>query len=217
MTLFAVGALTSFSIANEVTKLNENDAKRLMHRSVAQEESLFQEDILGIQQLGGALFSPIFSGKTRETFNYAPSITRFSWMLNTPEGEGFFRGNVEAVFDLFAAGVFSDFGSVVIGPTALVRYNFVQPGWKFIPYIQGGAGIVYTDGYEKKNQRLIGQAIEFTPQASVGFRYLIDRNWSITPEVMFHHISNANMASRNVGINSLGGFIGVSYLFDRQP
>jgi hypothetical protein len=68
-------------------------------------------------------------------------------------------------------------------------------------------------GSLKRRNLLIGQAIEFTPQASLGFRSLIHPNWSIDAEAMFRHISNANLAGRNDGINALGGFIGLTYFF----
>jgi len=81
-------------------------------------------------------------------------------------------------------------------------------------YAQAGPGIVYTDAHEDLSQCLIGNAIEFTPQFSLGAHYLLSKNWSIDGEVMFHHISNAGMdEDRNVGVNSLGGFIGLSYSF----
>jgi hypothetical protein len=63
-------------------------------------------------------------------------------------------------------------------------------------------------------QKLIGQSIEFTPQGSVGLRYLLAGNWSFDAEFMFHHISNAGLAERNIGVNGFGGFIGFTYLFD---
>jgi len=74
---------------------------------------------------------------------------------------------------------------------------------------------VYTDAYKDYSQNAIGQAIEFTPQASLGLHYLIDKKWSIDTEAMFHHISNAGLSERNRGINSFGGFIGLTYFFDR--
>ncbi len=58
-------------------------------------------------------------------------------------------------------------------------------------------------------------AIEFTPQASLGLHYLFDKKWSIDTEAMFHHISNAGQSERNRGINAFGGFIGLTYFFDR--
>jgi outer membrane protein W len=100
-----------------------------------------------------------------------------------------------------------------VGLTALIRYNFVQPSAKLFPYAQGGVGIVYTDAYKDLSQDAIGQSIEFTPQGSVGIRYLIHPNWSVDAEAMYHHISNANLAGRNDGINAFGGFIGLTYYF----
>lgn len=175
----------------------------------------YTEDRISVQVTTGALFSTNSVGPDVPTYNYSQTNLRLGWMLNTPSEEGFFSGNVEAVLELSGSFLFEGSGDVFIGPTALLRYNFVQPGWKVIPYIQGGAGIVYTDAYEDRSQRAIGQALEFTPQASIGMKYLVTEDWSIDVEAMFHHISNANLADRNSGINAVGGFVGATYFFDK--
>jgi hypothetical protein len=41
------------------------------------------------------------------------------------------------------------------------------------------------------------------------------KNWSFDAEFMYHHISNASLADRNIGVNSFGGFVGFTYLFDK--
>jgi len=180
------------------------------------EETAFKEDRISLQVVSGALFSPIGVGPDAPTFNYAQTNLRLGWMLNTPNPEGgFFAGNWEALIELSGSGIFDGPGDIIIGPTALVRYNFVQPGWKVVPYVQGGVGIVYTDAYEDRTQDAIGQAIEFTPQASVGLRVLVAEDWSVDLEGMFHHISNAGMSERNDGTNALGGLIGATYRFDK--
>jgi hypothetical protein len=43
----------------------------------------------------------------------------------------------------------------------------------------------------------------------------VAEDWSVDVEGMFHHISNASIASRNDGVNALGGFIGATYYFDK--
>lgn len=177
--------------------------------------SQFTEDRISVQLVTGALFSTTSVGPDVPTYNYSQTNIRLGWMLNTPSEEGPFSGNFEALIDLSTSILFEGSGDVFVGPTALIRYNFVQPGWKVVPYIQGGVGIVYTDAYEDKTQNAIGQALEFTPQASIGCCYLINEDWSIDVEAMFHHISNANLAERNSGINSVGGFIGATYFFDK--
>ena len=93
----------------------------------------------------------------------------------------------------------------------LLRYNLVQPDSRVVPYIQLGVGAVLTDAYKDQSQSAIGQALEFTPQGSVGFRYHINPTWSFDVEGMYHHISNARLAKRNDGINAWGAFFGVSY------
>ena len=134
--------------------------------------------------------------------------------LNEPGSGGFLlRGNFEAFFEVTYSLIYEGSGNYLAGGTALIRYNFVQPAAHFIPYVQVGVGIVYTDAYKDTSQDAIGQAVEFTPQASLGFHYLIAPKWSQDVEAIFHHISNANLGSRNDGINAFGGFIGVTYFF----
>ena len=177
---------------------------------------LFTEDRIEFQGMTGALFSPCGVGPSTPHYNYEKTTLRLGWMLNSPDADGcWLDGNFEALIELSTNAAFSGFGNVHVGPTALVRYNFVQQGWKVIPYIQGGAGIVYSDGYENKNQRALGQGFEFTPQAAIGIRYLINDKWSANLEGNFEHISNASTASRNLGTNAIGGQVGVSYFFDK--
>jgi opacity protein-like surface antigen len=101
----------------------------------------------------------------------------------------------------------------VTGPAALLRYNFVQPEARLIPYVQGGAGIAWNDAYRNQHQIAIGEAVEFTLQAGVGVHYLLSKNWAVGAEADFYHISNAGLARRNAGINAVGGSVGVTYYF----
>ncbi|MDD4932733.1 MAG: acyloxyacyl hydrolase [Methylacidiphilaceae bacterium] len=177
------------------------------------ELALYREGTNEIQVMSGALFS-LGSGAGRYTFDEAPTILSWGWMLTTPKGKGIFRGNVEVLVDLYASGIFAGpmSGNVVVGPNVFVRYNFVQPNWRIVPYVEGGLGFVFTDSYTVSGQSMVGQAIEFTPQAGAGFRYMLSKHWSINAEALFHHMSNADMAPRNIGVNEVGGLVGFSYL-----
>jgi len=152
----------------------------------------------------------------REDITYVQNDLRFGWMLNTPsEKEWILRGNFEALFEATYSRITSGFGNYMYGFTAFIRYNFVQPDAKLLPYFQVGAGVVYTDAYKDLTQKLIGQSIEFTPQGSLGLRYLLAKNWSFDAEAILHHVSNASLDERNIGVNSLGGFVGFTYFFDK--
>jgi hypothetical protein len=102
------------------------------------------------------------------------------------------------------------------GFTLLARYNVLLSNPKWAPYIQIGAGVIVNDAYKDMSQSEIGQSVEFTPQGSIGLRYFIGRQWTLDVKAMFHHVSNAGLSDgRNGGINAVGGFVGVTYFFDK--
>jgi len=75
---------------------------------------------------------------------------------------------------------------------------------------------VVNDAYKDETQGLIGQALEFSLQTSVGLRFPVSKDWSVDLEGMFHHISNAGLDDRNVGVNAGGIFVGATYRFGRR-
>lgn len=185
-----------------------------MHENAISE--LYTKGRKTLQIVSGALFTPSGQEHGISSFDYAQTNIRLGFMRNSPRDKTtWYRGNIEVLLELSNSIVFKGPGNYIGGITGLVRYNFVQPNARWVPYIQGGVGIVYNDVYKDKTQSAIGQAIEFTPQASVGFRYHLKGRWTIDAEAMYHHISNAGMADRNGAINAVGGFVGISYFFDR--
>ncbi|MGF1678383.1 MAG: acyloxyacyl hydrolase [Candidatus Methylacidiphilales bacterium] len=184
-------------------------------RNEVADTRLYRQNLVSLQLVTGALVSPVGIGPDTDTFNYTMTNLRLGWMMNTPALDGHpLDGAVEFLFELSGSAVFEGAGSFLSGPTLLLRYHFTQPDWRWVPYIQLGGGITFTDAYEDRSQRAIGQQMEFTPQASLGSRYLIDPNWSLDIEFIYHHISNAGLAERNLGINALGGLAGLTYFFN---
>ena len=176
---------------------------------------IYTEGRMSLELVSGALFSLTGLPEGSPALNYAQTNLRLGWMLASPgPGQSVMRGNWEGLVEISNSIIFKGPGNYIGGVTGLLRYNFVQPDWDLVPYIQGGVGLVYNDIYKDDTQQAIGQAIEFTPQCSIGVHYLIDKNWAVAAEGMFHHISNAGMSKRNRSLNSLGGFIGVTYFFD---
>lgn len=176
----------------------------------------FARNRLSSQFVAGALFGPVSWVHEHETFNYVQTSLRFGWMASDPVDTKYFgRGNFELLFELTNSAVFKGGGNYLRGFTLLGRYNLlVDPTWAF--YFQVGVGAVVNDVYRDMSQSAIGQQVEFTPQGSLGVRYFLGRNWSVDGEAMYHHVSNAGMSNgRNGGTNAVGGFLGVTYYFDR--
>lgn len=145
-------------------------------------------------------------------FDYAPISLRLGYLINAPsEKRSIFRGSTEILVELMTAPVTKGYADIVVGPSALLRYNFVQPNATLVPYIQAGVGFVYSDAYETQGQDALGEAIEFLLQAQAGVKWILNDRWSLDFEGGYQHISNAGFADRNGGINNLGGSVGFTY------
>jgi hypothetical protein len=164
---------------------------------------------------GGAGYFGSFSTTSakRPTINYQLEDVRLGWIYDSPRHDGWLRGNNEFILEAMGGPVTKGPGSYLAGGSLLWRYNFVQPDAKWIPYLQLGAGVLDNDVHQGHPQREIGEAFEFVLQGDVGVRYRISDQWSVSAEAGFRHISNADLASRNQGLNSLGGLMQVSYFF----
>lgn len=177
---------------------------------------------------GGDLFSPDFNswqvlvggyassslGPNIPSFNYLPITFRSGFMLTAPDDDdGHFRGNWECLTGVTVAPIISKYGHCLVGPSVYLRRNFVWPDASIVPYTQLGAGFILTDAYKDDWQRAVGQALEFHLHAQIGVRYFISDNWSLDIEGGYQRIGNANLASRNAGVNALGGQIGFTYHF----
>lgn len=164
------------------------------------------------QALAGAFFSANFDS-SRDDFDLASAHVRIGWMLNTPKGSGFFRGNCELLLEAFGGPVIHGPGNGLVGASLLLRYNFVQPDARLVPYFQLGGGGIYSDAHKDHSQSLIGAPFEFNLQASLGLRWFCTERCAVAVEGGYLHISNASLADRNIGVNCLGGLIGVSLFF----
>jgi hypothetical protein len=179
--------------------------------------TLYVKNRLSAQFVAGALFSPVSWVHEHPVINYAQTNLRFGWMATEPTKSKLIgKSNFELLFELTNSAVFLGPGNYLRGFTLLGRYNLLLSNPRWALYFQIGAGVVVNDIYEDLSQSAVGQAVEFTPQGSLGVRYFIRGNWTLDGEAMFHHISNGGLSQgRNGGVNAVGGFLGVTYYFDR--
>ncbi|MEI8233782.1 MAG: acyloxyacyl hydrolase [Verrucomicrobiota bacterium] len=165
---------------------------------------------------GGFLYSPICATSGRPVFSYSQGDLSLGWMLSEPAplfGWNALRGNWEGLVNVFGAGAVRGPSGFLGGGRALLRYNFVQPEAQWIPFCQLGAGGLGDNVYQDRDQRIVGSGFEFTLVADAGLRYCFTRQWGAVFMIDFEHISNADTASRNLGVNAVGGTVGVGWFF----
>ncbi len=154
------------------------------------------------------------TGNVRPSVDYVIDSARFGIMLYNPTGPSLLRGNFEFLGEAFGGDIFHGPGSVLAGVSMFLRYNFIQPGARLVPYYQFGGGGVYTDiAHGPAAGNAIGADFEFNLQSILGLRVLLNSKWSINLEGSYRHISNASLAEPNYGIDQVGGAIGVGYHF----
>jgi len=174
-----------------------------------QTEGLFEHARYEATITSGALFSPFLATGGRPTINYTITEVQFGYMLSDVKGHGWTRGNFELVGEGFGSAIFYGEGSFIAGITVWLRYNFAPPSWRFVPFAQAGMGLTSTD----IDHKYVGQPFNFNLDIGIGTRYLLSERWSLNLECRYQHISNANTGEHNIGINSIGPVLGVSYLF----
>ena len=157
----------------------------------------------------GVLYSPIFADKGRPTVNYVLSGAHFGWMLTDVNQSCWLPGNWELLGEAVGGTPFVGRGNYLAGATVWIRYNFVKPSWRLVPYLQGGAGAELTDF----DQRLIGEHFNFNLDLAAGLHYFVRRNLSINLEARYQHLSNAKLANTDIGINAFGPVLGISCFF----
>jgi opacity protein-like surface antigen len=166
----------------------------------------------------GVTWSNVRSGQPNQAYTIVPINLTASLKLDDVGLDNFLNGWVRGYSEFFFRG---DYEQIVHGPENHVedfivgpRYNFVQPGWKLIPYAEGGVGVAFADS----NPALggLGQDFNFTFTVGAGAKYQINDDWFVRAGVEYQHVSNAGLSEPqfpNHPIDALGPKISVGYSF----
>ncbi|NTW77659.1 MAG: acyloxyacyl hydrolase [Syntrophaceae bacterium] len=157
--------------------------------------------------VGGAYGVIIFGGEERH--HLVLLSCSYGRLIGGVKGaDSWYRGNWEVRGEVFGGAQLNSEDEGIVGITPHIRYYFAT-GTHFIPYLDVGAGITLTDIRAPD----LGGAFQFNLQASAGVNYFIRDNVAVHLEVRYLHISSAAIYEPNNGVNSVGGFLGVSKYF----
>jgi opacity protein-like surface antigen len=166
----------------------------------------------------GATFSNVRSGQPNQAYTIVPIDLTASLRLDDVGLDnmagGIFRGYSEFFFrgeyEQIVRGPENHYEGLMVGP----RYNFVQPGWKIIPFIEGGVGAGFADSNPQAGG--LGQDFNFSFEVSVGAKYQINCNWYLRLAAEYQHVSNAGLSdppNPNHPIDAVGPVLSVGYAF----
>lgn len=167
----------------------------------------------------GALFSNMRSSSL-DGYTLVPASLMASIKLDDPsEDEGWWHGYTEFAFRAYGMAITHGPESRMVGFDFGPRYNFVQPGWKVVPFVGAMVGFGFADTQEYPNAgvpRGLGQDFNFEFTINAGIRYDITDAWYVRFMVEYVHFSNAGLsepARQNRAIDAIGPQLSVGYRF----
>ena len=135
-------------------------------------------------------------------------LPQLGLVLTDEIGSGLTSGNVEVLIEPLAAHYYQPFSASAFGGSLMVKYNFLDFG-RWMPFWDGGAGMLWTD----LGPRIPEQSTQFNfvLQTGPGVSYFVTENTAVTFGIRFHHISNAGIGERNIGLNGCLFNVGISF------
>ena len=132
--------------------------------------------------------------------------------LGAVRGDNWLHGYHQAYFSVMAEPIFRGPENYYYGFSMGLRYNFVRPGGRIIPYISGGVGAGAIDSHPDLRGAQ-GQDFTFNILTAAGVSCRLNDCWKVDAGILYQHLSNAGQTSSNPSLNLLGPQIGVTYSF----
>jgi opacity protein-like surface antigen len=166
----------------------------------------------------GVSWSNVRSGQPNQAYTVVPISLTASLKLDDVSLDNFVGGYLRGYSEFFFRGDYEQivhgpenhYEGIMVGP----RYNFVQPGWKIIPYVEGGVGIGFADSNPAEGG--LGQDFNFTFEAGAGAKYNLTDDFFVRLGVEYQHVSNAGLSEPefpNHPIDELGPKVSFGYAF----
>jgi opacity protein-like surface antigen len=213
--LTALVLLTAFSLPRAMagTDMQQTDMKGITPPSCG---SCSEKD--WTLELGaGVSWSNVRSGQPNQAYTVIPISLSASLKLDDVGLDNYMGGWLRGYSEFFFEGQYEQivhgpethFEGLMVGP----RYNFVQPGWKVIPYVEGGVGFDFADSNPGVGG--LGQDFNFTFEAGAGAKYMICQDFFVRLGVEYQHLSNAGLSDPipNHPIDELGPKLSFGYAF----
>jgi len=122
------------------------------------------------------------------------------------------RGYHQFYISAIAQPIFRGIENHYFGFNLGMRYNFVRPGSRFVPYISGGVGAGWIDS-QPEIPGGQGQDLTFNILSAAGVSYIVNDQWKLNVGALYQHLSNGGQTDPNPSLNLFGPQVGVTYSF----
>jgi opacity protein-like surface antigen len=128
------------------------------------------------------------------------------------QSDNWLRGYNQFYISGIAEPIFRGIENHYFGLNFGMRYNFVQPGTRFIPYVSGGVGLGWIDSHPNIPGAQ-GQDFTFNILTAAGVSYQLNDHWNVNAGILYQHLSNGGQTSPNPSLNLIGPQVGLTCSF----
>jgi lipid A 3-O-deacylase len=128
------------------------------------------------------------------------------------ENDGWLHGYNQFYVSAMAEPIVRGIENHYYGFNTGMRYNFVRPYWRLVPYVSGGLGLGWIDSHANIHGAQ-GQDFTFNILTAVGVSYEINDRLKLNVGVLYEHLSNGGQTDPNPSLNLIGPQVGLDYSF----
>lgn len=128
------------------------------------------------------------------------------------EGDSWLRGYNQVYISGIAEPIFRGIENHYFGFNIGMRYNFVRPRSRLVPYVSGGVGAGAIDS-NPKIPGAQGQDLTFNILTAAGVSYEMTDRWRLHVGFLYQHLSNGGQTDPNPSLNLIGPQLGVTYSY----
>jgi opacity protein-like surface antigen len=128
------------------------------------------------------------------------------------QSDSWLRGYNQFYVSAMAEPIFRGIENHYFGLNFGVRYNFVRPGSRLVPYFSGGLGLGWIDS-RPEIRGAQAQDFTFNILTAAGISYKMTEHWKLNAGILYQHLSNGGQTDPNPSLNLLGPQVGLSYSF----
>ena len=177
-------------------------------------------DILkrGIIEVGGvvgfwqALRFPFQESSSNPNRSAVFIMPRIGMVVTDEMPAGLLTGNLEVLVEPIFARFTQPFSAEAAGGTLEFKYNFLSFG-RWMPFWDAGAGMLWTNLAPRIRE--LSTPLNFVVETGPGVQYFMTEQTTLTFGVRYSHISNADTGERNIGLNAILPYAGLSWFLPR--
>ncbi len=128
------------------------------------------------------------------------------------QSDSWLRGYNQFYVSAMAEPIFRGIENHYFGLNFGLRYNFVRPGSRLVPYFSGGLGLGWIDS-RPEIRGAQSQDFTFNILTAAGISYKMTEHWKLDAGILYQHLSNGGQTDPNPSLNLLGPQVGLSYSF----